>query len=714
MGKKRSMTAAIGVAVGMLVLSLLVYVLSHTYLGWQEYVSSQHKQQIKQIVSLACEAIAPIVEKLDSGETDLGTARAQAADIVRRMVYEDDFGMNYVFMRTFDGTVLAQPLDPATEGHNEWDRQDASGRFVVREQVAAALSDPEGAYVTYLYAVPGQNSEEEKVSFVKAVPSLQVYVGTGMYSRSSFLLAERLLRLGRSSIVLTSCLVLALSGLYGSLMTKRNKELKREIELRIEAEAQLSKEKEMLRITLESIGDGVLATDISGNITVFNAASERISGWSREEAVGKSCDDVLRLVNETTGKPVESPVRLVMEKGTVVGLANHTALIRRDGRTVSIADSAAPIRDAAGNAHGIVMVFRDVTQERAQQEIINYISYHDALTGLYNRRFVEEQLESGPLSSTAPLCVAMGDLNGLKLVNDAFGHSEGDRILKMASEAIKSVCRPGDIAVRWGGDEFLVLHPGGDRDCAEGICASIYDGCASAECSIPVSISLGCAVRATADTPLWEALKEAEERMYHAKLLESRSYRNHLVRTLSSILIEKSLETMEHAQRIQKNSLNLAKAMGLTAKETADLELLALLHDIGKVGVREDVLLKAGPLTVDEWEELARHSEIGYRIAQNTPEIAHRAEFILCHHERWDGTGYPQGLKGSEIPLLSRILAVADAFDAMTSPRQYNSVMTKEEALAELRRCAGSQFDPDVVEKFVNLADQMMTGQGDF
>lgn len=236
--------------------------------------------------------------------------------------------------------------------------------------------------------------------------------------------------------------------------------------------------------------------------------------------------------------------------------------------------------------------------------------------------------------------------------------------------------------------------------------------CSTDNCTIPVSIALGCAVRTRPEENIWDKIKEAEERMYHAKLLESKSYRNNLVRTLSGILVEKSLETMEHAERIRRNSLVIARSMNLTTRETEDLALLALLHDIGKVAMREDVLRKEGPLTIDEWEELKKHAEIGYRIAQTTPEISHIAEYILTHHEWWDGSGYPQGLKGTEIPLLSRILAVADAFDAMTAPRHYNSVMTKSEALEELKRCSGTQFDPEIVARFVELSDEMVCGDG--
>jgi len=178
--------------------------------------------------------------------------------------------------------------------------------------------------------------------------------------------------------------------------------------------------------------------------------------------------------------------------------------------------------------------------------------------------------------------------------------------------------------------------------------------------------------------------------MYRHKLLESKSYRNAFINTLLATLFEKSMETKEHAERLQNYCLAVDRELKLSPKELDELALLAVLHDIGKVGINENILQKPGPLTSEEWEEMKKHPEIGYRIAQNTPGLSAVAEYILAHHERWDGKGYPRGLKGEEIPLLCRILAVADAFDAMTNDRTYRKAMSREEAIAEIKRNAGT------------------------
>lgn len=467
---------------------------------------------------------------------------------------------------------------------------------------------------------------------------------------------------------------------------------------------ELYREKEMFKTTLHSIGDGVVTTDEKGRIVVFNQVAEEITGWKEQEVKGKPFSEIFKLLNEESGEPVEDPVAKVIETGKIIGLANHTVLITKDGRRRPIADSAAPIQDEKGQTFGVVMVFRDITQEKAWQAKILNLSYHDSLTGLYNRRFIEEQMEWIDISRDLPLSVIMADVNGLKLTNDVFGHEEGDKLLKKTAEILKKNCRKDDIISRWGGDEFLILLPRTTAGNAEKIMRRIKNECSQVKSiKTQLSIAMGCAVKRDASERLNHVIKEAEERMYRQKLMEGKSYRNALISTLLATLFVKSMETEEHAERLKNYCLTIGSKMGLSIKELDELSLLAVLHDIGKVGIKESVLQKAGPLTPEEWEEIKKHPEIGYRIAQNIPELSKIAEYILYHHERWDGKGYPRGLKAEEIPLLCRILAVGDAFDAMTSDRTYRKAMSKEMALEELKRNAGKQFDPEVVRIFLLL-----------
>ena len=466
----------------------------------------------------------------------------------------------------------------------------------------------------------------------------------------------------------------------------------------------LFREKEILNTTLRSIGDGVVTTDNTGGITFINKAAEAILRQHGEEVQGKAFSNVFILKNEITGAPVEDPVEKVLRTGRMFGLENHTALINREGEEISIADSAAPIKNEKGEIFGAVIVFRDVRHERARQEEILFLSYHDALTSLYNRRFIESEIHRLDESMELPVSVIMGDVNGLKIANDIFSHETGDLLLKRVSEVFSECAGEKDIVARWGGDEFLMLLPGISQERAEEMIRRLKE-CflQKSEGTLQLSVSLGCAEKTEKAQRLSAIIRQAEEWMYHQKLLEGKSYRNTVISTLLATLYEKSMETEEHAHRLMKYCQAIGARLHFSDKAMNELSLLAVLHDIGKVGIQEDVLKKPGQLSPEEWKEMKKHPEIGYRIAQNTPELSQVAEYILCHHERWDGKGYPNGLKDNHIPLNCRILAVVDAFDAMTNDRIYRRALSRAEAAVELAANAGTQFDPEIVAAFLDI-----------
>lgn len=463
------------------------------------------------------------------------------------------------------------------------------------------------------------------------------------------------------------------------------------------------KEKELFKTTLLSIGDGVVTTDQDGKILVLNKAAEDITGWKENEVKGLTVSEVFNLVSEDTGMRVDDPVNRVLEMGAITGIPGNTLLIDKNGIIKPIADSAAPIKDDMGNVLGAVMVFRDATEEKTWQSKILDISYHDVLTGLYNRRFYEDKHEISDIKKL-PLAVIIADVNGLKLANDVFGHEEGDRILKKTAEILKLCLRKDDTIFRWGGDEFLILMPNTSVGDAEEVIKEIKNRCKQVkDTKTQLSIAMGCSVITGSAENLNSAVKEAEERMYRQKLMEGKSYRNALVSTLLATLFAKSMETEEHAERLKTYCLAIGNKLGLSIKELDELSLLAVLHDIGKVGISESVLQKTGKLTPDDWDEIRKHPEIGYRIAQNTHELSTISEYILYHHERWDGRGYPRGLEANNIPLLCRILAVTDAFDAMTSDRSYRKAPGWSYAIEEIKRNSGSQFDPYIVDIFLSV-----------
>lgn len=357
---------------------------------------------------------------------------------------------------------------------------------------------------------------------------------------------------------------------------------------------------------------------------------------------------------------------------------------------------------------GIVMDISDRkwAEETARQRLTElvHMSYHDKLTGLYNRAFLEQEMERLNTSALLPITVIIGDINGLKVVNDVFGHLEGDKLLVSISQVLRDACHPDCVVARWGGDEFVILLPATDEAEAEALCTRLDEQVSSLpnEFVIP-SISLGYAAKNDQQTSLQQALVMAEDRMLRRKLLENKSMRSAIMDSLQETLYRKSSETEEHGRRIAELCHKMSHVLKLPRRQHDEIRLLAILHDIGKIGVRDSILQKPGSLTDEEWMEMKRHPEMGYHIAHAIYELAPIAKYILTHHERWDGNGYPQGIKGEEIPFLSRMLAVADAYDAMTQPRPYRKAMGHEEAVAEIVRCRGTQFDPNIVDVFLQI-----------
>jgi diguanylate cyclase (GGDEF)-like protein len=345
---------------------------------------------------------------------------------------------------------------------------------------------------------------------------------------------------------------------------------------------------------------------------------------------------------------------------------------------------------------------RNITQQKQDEEKIRYLSYHDKLTGLYNRAFFEEELKRLDTERQLPISIIIGDVNGLKLVNDAFGHHDGDELLTSAASLLKEACRDDDIIARWGGDEFAILLPQTSAEDALKIYKRIKNSCREAgSYPLQISISLGVATKEYSWQNIGEILREAEDRMYRNKLLEHKSNRSVFITSLEKTLWMKSHETREHTSRLRGMVVQLGQALNLPENELDNLTLLASLHDIGKLAIPSNILDKLGRLTPEEWETIKKHPEIGYRISLSSPDLSPIADSILMHHERWDGTGYPLGKKGTDIPLNARILAIADAYDVMVNGRPYQKAMEHKEALEEIVRCAGTQFDPRIAKMFI-------------
>ena len=327
------------------------------------------------------------------------------------------------------------------------------------------------------------------------------------------------------------------------------------------------------------------------------------------------------------------------------------------------------------------------------------LGYYDSLTGLNNRRFFEEELQRIDMQNNLPLTIVTADVNGLKLANDVFGHVTGDLLLKRTAEIISHACREGDIVVRTGGDEFAIILQRTDALQGEKLIQRILQAMNGEKVeAVSVSVSFGLATKDKSDKAISEVLKEADQRMYEHKSSERGRIRQHILETIKTSFYGNNPREKQHAEQVSEFSVKLGEALKLSSERLHELQIASNLHDIGKITIKKTTLEKTQPLSTDEWQEIKRHAENGYKILSSVNEYAGLAEFVLAHHERYDGTGYPAGLKGEGIPLVARIIATAEAYIFMTNDWPYCSRRSMAEAILEIKVQAGKQFDPVIVD----------------
>ena len=436
-----------------------------------------------------------------------------------------------------------------------------------------------------------------------------------------------------------------------------------------------------------------------GVIVDVNEGFENMFGYAKHEVIGKSVKDMQIYENN---KDYYALKQAVINKGFCKDM--EVDISGKDGNTLTGLLSARKITQ--NNVDRMSVSIKDITERKKVETLLEHNSIHDYLTGAYNRRFFENELKKLNKKKQLPVSVITADINGLKVINDAFGQEEGDKLIKKTAKIIFSKSRQCDIFCRVGGDEFVLIMPNTDGQTALKVLKEI-ETVAEKENKkaklFDISIALGFSTRLNLEQSFDDVISIAEKYMYQRKVLERKSMHNAVIASIKATLNEKNEETEEHCERLIDLSKKMAERLNLSLKERDELILLASLHDLGKIGIDERIINKPGKLTEDEWYEMKKHPEIGYRIALSSPELAPIAEYILHHHERWDGNGYPQKLEGEDIPYLSRLIAVIDAYDAMTQDRPYRKRMSDKEAIRELKQNAGSQFDPMIVESFIEL-----------
>jgi diguanylate cyclase (GGDEF)-like protein/PAS domain S-box-containing protein len=473
----------------------------------------------------------------------------------------------------------------------------------------------------------------------------------------------------------------------------------RNITLRKNAEIKLQESEEQYRLLYTQMDQGLalhkIIVDDAGNpidytFVEINESYTKIVGLSADQVLGKSVKEVM---------PGVEPY-WITEYGRVALTGKPSYYENFNAAT----GKHYAVHSYCPRQGYFAVLVSDITELKRHQENILYLSFHDQLTGLYNRRFFEEELLRLDNARNLPLTIVMGDVNGLKLVNDSFGHAVGDELLIKVSQALRKASRVDDIIARHGGDEFILILPKTDAEETQRIIKRFkYYLSLEQSSTMDISVSFGAQTKHFIDESIQLIIKKTEDDMYQHKVYESSSMRSKTIDLIMKTLFEKNSREMLHSKRVSEICGALAKKARLNKEEIKKIKLTGLMHDIGKIGINEKILNSTSKLDVDELNEIRKHCEIGSRILGASGEFVEIAEVVLQHHERWDGLGYPRGLKGEKISLNARIIAIADTYDAMVSERAYRHAYSKQQAIDEIQRCSGTQFDPHLVKLFIEM-----------
>lgn len=487
----------------------------------------------------------------------------------------------------------------------------------------------------------------------------------------------------------------------------------RDITDRKRIEEALRKSEQKYRQITENISDVVWITDLELNTTYISSSIEKLVGESAHDHLNRRLEE--KFPPESVNKILTVYQEEMEKENDPLHDKNRTRIIevecfRVDGTTVWVSMHISALRDNAGTITGLQGVARDITERKKAEDYIRYISFHDQLTGLYNRHYFEycrAELESIPVIS-----VIVTDINSLKLVNDTYGHDCGDKLIKEYAEILKKSFKRSDLIFRWGGDEFIVILKNTEEANSWELFRRLEKHCGKTFVKdIPLSISAGISSKVQGEN-IEKALSEAENMMYINKINESKNSKKLIINTILQALSGLSHETRGHTERMSLTCHQFGKYLNLSSSELSRLDTLTMLHDIGLINIDSAILLKESPLTGEEWDEIKKHPGVGYHITRSSEDFASVAEEILAHHERWDGSGYPRGLKGENIPYLARILNLVDSYEVMLNGRPHKNKISAAEIIEEVESCSGKQFDPGLAKDFVAFLKESCTATG--
>lgn len=480
------------------------------------------------------------------------------------------------------------------------------------------------------------------------------------------------------------------------------------------------------RAILDTTTNIAVTINEKGNLTSLNRAAQNFFGVTEGKIVGKKYTDVLG-----PGKLIDLDLPLEKIINTGIGVCNiEKRYSTSDGWKCVLNVDCLPMESTPPS--GVLMVARDISERKVLEEKLYAMTLRDGLTGLYNHSFLKRKLNEELLNAGAnnyPVAFILMDIDNFKFYNDRFGHLAGDEFLKEFAHLLKKCVRDSDIAGRYGGDEFAVILPKAGSDTAlilaERIRSNVEKHPFPNKNLMPkgkITVSVGISIFPKDSDNGEGIIKLADEAMYRCKrnsknevqlyfsalkdfqkeIRESERTLFNVVQTLLGIINAKDRDTYLHLEKVTQYAGMICEAMNLNETNVKDIKLAAFLHDVGKIEIPRNILHKVDPLTQEEWSIIKQHPRWGASMVRSMQHLDNIIPMILHHHERYDGKGYPYGLEGEQIPLGSRILAVADSFDAMTNSRPYRISKNYIEALEEIERNRGTQFDPEIADIFIS------------
>ncbi|MEA2015897.1 MAG: PAS domain-containing protein [Actinomycetota bacterium] len=468
--------------------------------------------------------------------------------------------------------------------------------------------------------------------------------------------------------------------------------------------SRLGREKSFFNALMDNISESIFFKDLDSRFVRINkATAEKFGLDSPEDAVGKTDFDIF---SEEHARQAFKDEQLIIKTGNpIINLEEKETYEDKSDRWAST--SKIPWHDENNNIIGVFGITRDITERKNSEEKIRYLSFHDTLTGLYNRAYFEEEIKRLNTERQLPLTMLMGDVNGLKVINDAYGHLKGDIFLKKIADILKECFREEDIVSRWGGDEFIIMLPKTPGEYAKNILKRIKKLCRERSTeNLPLSISFGYATKKSPSEDIDKVLKEAEDKMYKNKIADSKSTNEIIISSLKENLRKEGSKSEKQSIKLRKYALAVGRRLNLTKERIEELKLLMDVYNIGKLALADEIMSKPGRLTRDEWKIIKKLPEIGYRIAESSNTLKPISEAILSHYEWYNGSGYPRGIKGDEIPILSRISFLINSYEAMAKDRPYRKKLTKRQIIKEIKKYSGLQFDPKVSNIFLELLEE--------